>query len=210
MVLLGVAVVLALGIFVIQGVPGTVNSLSTVTNNVKGLASAPVEIESWADFQCPPCKAFATTLEQQLLQGPVKDGQVRLVFRHKAFLGEESTQAAAASECAAEQGQFWPYHDRLYAEQNGRNAGTFSKTNLKRFGADLGLDKASFDACVDGDQAVARIRAEAQAADQRGVTRTPTLFVNGQKIEGVPTWESLRQTIEQALVVVPNLSGPGL
>jgi protein-disulfide isomerase len=177
---------------------------------VKGSATAPVEIVNWSDFQCGACKKFVDTIEGQLTAGPIAEGVVRLVFRHKAFLGEESIQAAAASECAAEQGQFWPYHDRLYAEQNGRNAGAFSKTNLKRFGAELGLDRASFDACVDDGLAVARIRAEAQAADQRGVTKTPTLFVNGQKIEGVPTWELLRHTIEQSLVIVPSTSGPGL
>jgi protein-disulfide isomerase len=135
---------------------------------------------------------------------------VRLVFRQKAFLGQESVQAAAASECAAEQGQFWAYHDRLFAEQRGRDAGAFSKSNLKRFGAELGLDTASFNACVDDDLAVARIRAEAQAADQRGVRKTPTLIVNGQMIEGVPTWEQLRRAVEQSLVLAPSVTGPGL
>ena len=41
-------------------------------------------------------------------------GEVRFVYRHFAFLGEESVWAAEASECAAEQGKFWEYHDILY------------------------------------------------------------------------------------------------
>jgi protein-disulfide isomerase len=118
-------------------------------------------------------------------------------------------QAAAASECAAEQGHFWPYHDRLFAEQRGRDVGAFSKTNLKRFGAELGLDKASFDGCVDGNLAVARIGAERQVGKERGVQKTPTLLVNGRKIEGVPTWEGLRHVIDSSMALVPVPSSHG-
>jgi protein-disulfide isomerase len=202
--LLAVAAVL----FVLPGTTTRANSLPLGTNNVRGLASAPVEIENWSDFQCPHCKTFAVGIGQQLAP-LVEDGTVRVVFRHMAFLGDESVQAAAASECAAEQGQFWPYHDTLMAEQRGRGAGTFSKPNLKRFGAELGLDTASFEGCVDNDLAVARVRAETQAGERKGVKSTPTIFVNGEKLEGVPNWETLRRTIEQsaALVPVPGRTG---
>ncbi|MCC7369565.1 MAG: thioredoxin domain-containing protein [Chloroflexi bacterium] len=79
-----------------------------------------------------------------------------------------------------------------------------------RFGAELGLDTASFNACVDNDLALARVKAENQLAEQRGVVKTPTLIVNGKKIEGVPSWELMRQTIEQALVLAPLVNGRGL
>jgi hypothetical protein len=65
-----------------------------------------------------------------------------------AFLGPESRQAAEASECAAEQGAFWPYHDRLYERQAGENRGAFSQDNLKRFAVELGLNGQAFDACL--------------------------------------------------------------
>lgn len=199
----GLAALVLVGGYVLIGNLPKGDSLASGSNNVKGLASAPVEIENWSDFQCPACKMFAEGVERQLGQSLIPEGQVRLVFRQMPILGEESVQAAAASECAAEQGQFWAYHDRLYAEQRGRQSGAFSKANLKRFGAGLGLDQASFDRCVDGDLAVARVGAEGRAGQQKGVQRTPTLFVNGRKIEGVPTWEMLRQAIDGAAALVP-------
>ncbi len=209
LLVVGLCAVALIGVALALGNLGRGDSLPTATDNVKGLASAPVEIENWSDFQCPACKQFADTLERQLATGLIPEGQVRLVFRQMAFLGEESVQAAAASECAAEQGQFWPYHDRLFAEQRGRDAGAFSRTNLKRFGAELGLDKASFDGCVDGNLAVARIGAERQIGKERGIQKTPTLLVNGRKIEGVPTWEGLRQVIDSSMALVPVPSSNG-
>ena len=128
---------------------------------------------------------------------------MRVRYRHLAFLGPESTAAAEASECAAEQGKFWEFHDRLFAEQNGRDQGTFSTANLKRYGADLGLDQAAFNTCVDTGLTAARVKAETEEGRRKGVTRTPTLFINGRKIEGVPSYEDLLQSIQTTLLPVP-------
>src|SRR5581483_3425295 len=146
---------------------------------VKGDANAPVVIDEWADFQCPACRQFALGVERQLESTYLASGQVKLVYHHLAFLGDESEQAAAAAECAGDQGQFWAYHDKLFAEQAGENRGAFSKDNLKRFGADLGLDQASFNACVDSDRYLSAVRAETREGRRLGVRSTPTLFVNG-------------------------------
>lgn len=205
-----VVVALAAAALLLRGSPAAADRLTGESANVKGLASAPVVIETWSDFQCPACKTLATTIVPQLAQSLIPDGVVRLEYKHMAFLGEDSVQAAAASECAAEQGQFWAYHDKLFVEQRGRGSGAFSKSNLKRFGAELGLDAASFDRCVDDGLAVARVRAETQAGERKGVASTPTLFVNGQKLVGVPTWETLRRTIEQATALVPAPAGRDL
>lgn len=120
----------------------------TPNGHARAAASAPVTIEQWADFQCPACAQFARQTEPQLLSVYVANGQVALVFHHMAFLGEESNRAAEAAECAGEQGQFFAFHDKLYASQAGENRGTFSKDNLKGFGAELGLG-AAFATCVD-------------------------------------------------------------
>ena len=189
--------ILGIGVLFITSGRTSAPDLAPGTNNVIGEATAPIQIEEWGDFQCPPCRAFAQDIERELKRAYVQTGTVRFTFKHMAFLGDESVQAAAASECAAEQGQFWAYHDRLYAEQRGRNSGTFSKHNLKLWGADLGLDTASFNACVDDDRAVARVRAETEEGRQKGVQRTPTVFINGQKIEGVPAWQDFQQLLDR-------------
>lgn len=195
--ILAVGAVVAL-IWLGQAQPEGASVVVPTSNNVKGDPGAPVEIEVWADFQCPACRQLATGPARQLDATSVAAGRAKVVFRHMAFLGPESVWAAEAAECAGEQGQFWAYHDKLYAEQAGENRGAFSKDNLKRFAAAIGLDQGAFNACLDDGRYSARVRAETEAGRQKGVRATPTLFVQGQKIEGVPSFEQLRQMVDSA------------
>ena len=91
-----------------------------------GSPDAPVVVEIWEDFQCPACSRFTQTVEPSVVERFVPSGDVRVVYRDFAFLGTESIDAAVAARCAGEQGAFWSYHDWLYANQNGENAGWFS------------------------------------------------------------------------------------
>ena len=75
-----------------------------------------------------------------VLQSYIDSGKVNLVYKHSAFLGQESVWAAQASECAADQGKFWVYHDLLFDKQTGENVGTFTKENLIAYAKELGLD----------------------------------------------------------------------
>jgi len=168
------------------------------SSHVRGLDTAPITIEEWADFQCPACGMFARTTEPQLVTTYVSRGQAKIVYRHFAFLGSESQWAAEASECADEEGKFWEFHDRLFASQAGENRGTFSKDNLKRIGVALGLSPA-FAACVDSGRYAQRVRDETQVGQRKDVRATPTLFVQEQKIEGAATFDQLK-TIIDALI----------
>lgn len=166
---------------------------------MRGVDTAPVTIEEWADFQCPACGQFARATVPQLLSTYVAKGQVKLVFRHFAFLGAESQWAAEASECADEQGKFWEFHDRLYASQAGENRGTFSKDNLKRIGDALGLGP-SFAVCVDSGRYAQQVRDEMNVGGGKGVKATPTLFVGDRKVEGAATYDQLKAILDPQLV----------
>lgn len=177
---------------------GAAGQVVTLSEHSRGVAAAPVTIEEWADFQCPACGQFARLTVPLIMTSYVAAGQVRLVYRHFSFLGPESEWAAEAAECAGEQGRFFEYHDRLYASQAGENRGTFSKTNLKRLGAELGLGQ-TFAACVDSGRYAQAVRDQTASGQARGIDRTPTLFVNGRKIEGAATFEQLRGIIDPLL-----------
>lgn len=199
-----VAAVVGVAAFVAIGGQASAPPSSTVppavrqAGHVRGLDTAPVTIEEWADFQCPACGVFARTTEQQLVSTYVARGEVRIVYRQFSFLGMESQWAAEASECADEQGKFWEYHDRLFASQAGENRGAFSRANLKRIGESLGLG-AGFAACVDSGRYAQRVRDETKVGEGLGVRATPTLFVNGRKIEGAASYEQLRAVIDPLL-----------
>ncbi len=124
---------------------------------------------------------------------------MRFVFRHFPFLGDESRWAAEASECANEQGRFWEYYDKLFEEQRGENVGAYSKENLKRFAAELGLDTARFNACLDSGKYRQKIEQEMNEGLALGVRGTPSLVVNGRLIEGGADYRVLRAAVEAAL-----------
>ena len=168
-------------------------------SHVRGVDTAPITIEEWADFQCPACGQFARTTEPQLLSTYVAKGQVKIVFHHFAFRGPESNWAAEASECADEQGKFWEFHDRLYASQAGENRGAFSKDNLKRMGDALGL-APSFAACVDSGRYAQTVRDETKVGEGRGVKATPTLIVGDRKIEGAAPYDQLKAIVDPLLI----------
>ena len=93
------------------------------TRHFKGDPDAPVTIVEFSDFQCPYCGRFAADAGRQIHEQYVETGLVRFGYQHFAFLGPESQKAAEASECAAEQGAFWPYHDKLFGRMTGKTRG---------------------------------------------------------------------------------------
>jgi protein-disulfide isomerase len=159
----------------------SVGPVAAGRDNTRGLASAPVVIEEWGDYQCPACGAFAR-LQPQLDQTLIADGSARFSFHNMAFLGTESGWAAEAAECAGDQGGFWEYHDRLYASQAAENRGAFGKEHLKQFAAGLVADQAAFNACLDTDRYASQVQVETERGRRLGVNSTPTIFVNGQKV----------------------------
>jgi protein-disulfide isomerase len=164
-----------------------------------GAEDAPVVVVEYADFQCPYCRQFAEGAGQQLKADYADQGQVRFVFRHFAFIGEESIWAAEAAECANEQDRFWDYHDKLYDEQSGENQGTFSKDNLKRFAADLGLDTGQFNECLDSGRYRSIVQDEIEEAQRRRISSTPSVLVNGQLVQNWSNYQALQAAIEAAL-----------
>ena len=122
-------------------------------------------------------------------------GLVRFEYKHFAFLGAESILAAEASECANEQGQFWPYHDIIFANQRGENQGAFNKATLRFFATAIELDESEFDKCLDSNRYRKVVTAETNSAKEREVQSTPTLFINGEKVAESQMEEILKSRI---------------
>lgn len=172
-----------------------------ITENMPrlGNADAPVVLVEYADYQCPFCELFFKESFPNLKRDYIDTGKVRFYYQDFPFLGEESQFASEAAKCAKEQGKFWEYHDYLYTHQDGENKGAFAQANLKKFAADLGLDKAKFNNCVDSRVYKPDVEAESNAGQGYGVSATPTVFINGVKFEGAKNYEVYKQAIEKAL-----------
>lgn len=129
-------------------------------------------------------------------------GKARFVYRHFAFLGEESVWAAEASECADEQGKFWEYHDILYENWSGTNVGAYSYNNLIGFADILELNSQQFANCMTERKYVERVRDDSEFAEANGVVSTPTVFINGEYVRG-GEYGIFRDAIEAALATAP-------
>jgi protein-disulfide isomerase len=164
-----------------------------------GTPDAPVTIVEYSDYQCPHCAAYARETLSDVIKNYVTAGDVRYIHRDAAILGEESQWAAQAAHCAADQGQFWEYHEFLFTKQGDRNSGAFSRDNLKQYAADLGLDTEAFNACVDSNKYAAKIVQETEESRQRGVEGTPTFFVNDEVIPGNVPFDQMKQVIDRQL-----------
>jgi len=172
-----------------------------------GDPNAPVVVEVFSDFQCSACKRFAAEAEPLLLESDyVANGQVYFIFRHFPFLDDnalvkESDQAANASMCALEQGQFWNYHDMIYANWAGENTGAFSDKFLLSLADALELNMTDFKACFEENRYAGQINQDVELGGQMNVTGTPAVFVNGQAVAPgfVPTYENIDAAIQEAL-----------
>lgn len=161
-----------------------------------GKTSAPVTIVEFSDFQCSFCRKFWAETLPKLKETYIDKGQARFLYRHFAILGKLSVQAAQASECAAEQGKFWPYHDRLFSNQG---ALAFTQTKLKGYARELKLVAQSFNQCLDAGKAAKKVEGETAVAAFLGVRGTPGFFVNGRLLVGAQPFEAFQAVIGEEL-----------
>ena len=162
------------------------------TEPAKGPANAPVTIVEYSDFQCPFCARVGPTLERIAQTYPDK---VRIVFRDFPLgMHPEAQPAAEAAKCAHEQGQFWPYHDKLFASQKDLGGDSY-----KKFAEQLGLDTAKFAACFDGGRYRQDVMLLARGGQQAGVSGTPAFFINGRFLSGAIPFERFQAVIDEEL-----------
>jgi len=109
----------------------------------------------------------------------IETGKIWFVTRHYAFLGDESTRAAEASECATEQDAFEAFSALLYANQRGFNEGGFSDLMLSRMAEFIDLDVTAFEACLDSGRYLDTVLQDIDDALALDVNGTPSVFVNG-------------------------------
>jgi protein-disulfide isomerase len=159
---------------------------------VKGPAGAPVTVVLFSDFQCPFCSRAVPVIKQieDNYKGKVKIAfkQLPLPFHDKAHL------AAEAALAANEQGKFWPYHDKLFENQQA-----LDRPSLEKYAQDLGLNMAKFKSALDSGKYKAQVDAEAKEAAGVGATGTPTFFVNGNKVVGAQPFDAFKTVIDKEL-----------
>jgi protein-disulfide isomerase len=166
--------------------------VATANAPSRGPAAAPIVMIEFSDFQCPFCLRAHATVEQVLAK---YGDRIHFVYRHFPLPSHPNARPAAeAAACAADQGKFWPYHDRLFAQPP-----RLSEGDLKKHAAELGLDTSRFDTCYDAHKFTAQIDADVKEAEEAGVNATPTFFINGRMLSGALPFEAFQRVIDDEL-----------
>lgn len=158
---------------------------------VRGDPGAPVTIVEFSDFQCPHCKHAQPVLDRILEELP----QVKLYFKHYPITrAHPYAQAAAqAAVAAGKQGKFWQFHDKLFRGDQEKE----SPSDLERYARELKLDLGKWKKDIDG--AAEKVNRDRADGEKVNVDSTPSFFINGRKFHGPPTYEEMKDWIEEEL-----------
>ena len=158
----------------------------------QGPADAPITLVEFSDYECPFCKAAAPILKQVQERYPT---QLRLVYKNFPIDSHPKAKPAAeAAMCAAEQGKFWEYDQKLFEK-----APQIGVEYLAPIAVEAGLDKAKFEECLNSHRTAAAVQADLDAGKKAGVVGTPSFFVNGVPIAAGRTLNDFAKAIDAEL-----------
>lgn len=149
--------------------------------HVRGDPNAPVTLEEYGDFECPPCGKLSDPINQ--IEKDYRP-QVRLIYRNFPLAPHAHARPAAiAAEAAGLQNRFWEMHDLLYREQSVWSKAPDVQQLFSSYAGILGLDVARFKKDIENDEVKARVEADQKQGDSLGVQNTPTIFVNNRAVD---------------------------
>jgi len=170
----------------------------------QGPSNAPVTVVEYADLQCPMCARLHDFLEKELL--PKYGDKVRVIFKEFPIPGHDwSTTAAVANECAYQINpeRFPGLRTLIFANQSAINAANV-RERLLSLGDEAGVDASRLAACIASKTSLSRIEASRQEGHDLGVNKTPTSFVNGRIIIGLPSQAAFEKIVDEALLASRN------
>lgn len=183
------------------------NKIDLTGRPVRGNKNAKVVVVNYDDFECPYCARMHQLLFPEIL----KEYGDRVAFVYKDYPLAEihpwAIHAAVDANCLAAQSPdaYWDFADDIHAnkqqvDQEKGSAARFDAVDRITLlqGQKHGLDAHKLQACVKAQNEDA-VRASMREADDIGVNATPTMFINGQKIDGLVPVSELRAALNSAL-----------
>lgn len=180
----------------LQPVAMTPEQLQRVPGISKGQPNAPVVIMEFADFQCPACGSFAS-FSVPLIKDYIDNGTVRFVWYDFPLvqIHKNAMLAARAGRCANEQNQFWAYHDYVFGRQGEWSEVNDATKRFTEYAGVAGLDRDAFSQCLRSEKYQKEVSESFQLGTTLGVSGTPTLFINGKRVQETPgtraEWDEL-------------------
>lgn len=161
-----------------------------------GPENAAVQIVEFSDFECPFCSRAATVVHK--IREKYGD-KVRIVFRQFPLNMHPNAHVAAQASLAANaQGKFWAFHDRLFQNQRA-----LDRASLENYAKEAGLNVAEFKKSLDDKRFAAQVDADLKLGEEVSVQGTPTMFINGKRVENPTDFNAVASMIDSALGGTP-------
>jgi len=159
-----------------------------------GNKKAKIQIIEFGDFQCPFCAELNSLFAK--LKNDYKDN-IRIVWKDFPIysIHAQALTAAEVARCAQKQGQFWPMHDQIFANQKNLSSDLYLA-----LAEAIGLNKNKFVSCVNNHETLKLIEADLKEGTGLGVNGTPYFYVNNYLFTELPTYEQLKKIINDELI----------
>lgn len=161
-----------------------------------GPENAKVQIVEFSDFECPYCSRAATVVHQ------IKEkygNDVHFVFRQFPLQMHPNAQEAAEASLAAHaQGKFWEFHDRMFQNQR-----SLDRASLENHAKEAGLNVGEFKKSLDDNRFEAQVQTDLKLGEEVSVQGTPTMFINGKRVENPTDFQAVSSMIDGALGKTP-------
>jgi protein-disulfide isomerase len=166
--------------------------------HVRGDPDAPVTLEEFGDFECPPCGSISPFLDQLLNEYKPR---LRLIFRNFPLKAHKhAREGAFAAEAAGLQGKFWEMHDVLYREQDAWTKADNPQELFDAYAGTIGLNIPEFKKDMESEKVRERVDSDHERGQSLGITRTPSLFLNNAEVpQDKRNPEGLHDVINEAL-----------
>jgi protein-disulfide isomerase len=183
-------------------------TIDLASRPVLGSGDAKIAVIEFSDYQCPYCARHTRDTYPLLDEAFIKTGKIRyamldLPLRNHPF----AFKAAEAATCAASEGKFWEMHHLLFEKQHA-----LQPDALPTYAAEVGLDRARFEACLEEGRED-DVNADLARAREAGVSATPTFLIgwieNGDKVKvaqvirGAQPYENFERVLTQMLADGP-------
>ncbi len=185
--------------------PGNDNTVYKVTlddSPQKGSKDALVTLVEFSDYQCPFCsRGHNTVVELEKHYGE----KLRVVMKqHPLGFHPRAEPASIAALAAGEQGKYWEFHNKLFANQQALDDATFEK-----YAQELGLNLDKWKADLTSPRFKAQVTKETAQAVQLGATGTPAFFINGRKLSGAQPIDNFKKIIDEEIQKAQALIAQG-
>jgi protein-disulfide isomerase len=186
----------------------TMNQINLADRPVRGNPDAKVTIVNFDDFECPFCARMHSTLMSEIL--PQYKDKIRIVYKDYPLpMHPWAQHAANDANCLAKESgtAYWELADYLHANQRAIDASqqalpaSFAQIDRQTmdFGKKNGADLPRLQACLKAQSDVV-VKASVAEGDKVGVSATPTVFINGERLEGAVDADEMKAALNRQLL----------